>query len=658
MANIAGGKIVWQLDVDNKQFNAALATASARAKTLESSIANASLNGVGSMASLSRSISSVNFSQLAVDAQQSFGGIATGIENVVRKIGLLTVGGGALGTVFLKSAADLQTTSKSFQVLIGDATRANQLFAQIKRFADTTPFQFPELADSARVLLGFGVGVDDVFSRLKVLGDISAVTGADLKALAVVFGQVTGAGRLMGQDALQLVNNNIPITTILTKKLGISAAELRKRIEAGAISSQIFTEALTGLTQEGGLAFRGTDELAKTFNGRLSTLKDTALEFGRNLLGVKVDPQLGLTVEPGGVFDLLAKALPKITDFFKDLGPRIKGALDFLIRNGDTVKAIVIGLAAGFVAAKLAFIGFSIAAAANPIGLIAAAIVTLIAGLTFLQVRFGIFTKAFQALKPLIDPIVATFKNLFRILGEQLAPIIDFVNNHLQVFKVIGLAILAVVLIPLVTVIGSVVVAFGILVGAIDLVLFVGNKLFSFGKDLIKIFAGVLSGIASVAEGVTALFRDMPAKILSAIGNVDNILLNAGKNLIAGFINGIKGKFGDVKNILGDLTGKLTSWKGPASLDKKILVGSGKFVMQGFITGLESQFGAVQSSLGSLTTNLPSVEQTASPNILQTKTGQSTLSGTSKLEQNNTFNVYNQVDLTQGLRDLAWQLGN
>lgn len=661
MANIAGGRILWQLDADSTKFNAALIAASARAKAFEASIANASLSGIGSMASLSRSISAVNFGQLAINAQQSFGGIASGIENTARKIGLLTVGGGALGTVFLKSAADLQTTSKSFQVLIGNADRANQLFAQIKRFADTTPFQFPELADSARVLLGFGVGVDDVFSRLKVLGDISAVTGADLKSLAVVFGQVTGAGRLMGQDALQLVNNNIPITTILTKKLGISAAELRKQIENGAISSQIFTEALTSITQEGGIAFRGTDELAKTFNGRLSTLKDTALEFGRNLLGVKVDPELGLTVEPGGVFDRLSKALPRITDSLKDLGPRIKGAFDFLIRNADTVKAVLIGVAAGFVAAKIAFIAFSIAAAINPIGLIAVAIVALIAGLTFLQVKFGIFTKTFQALKPILDPIVGAFRTIFRILGEQLSPIIDFVNRNLEVFKIIAITLIGLALLPLVIAIGAVLGAIAALVlfviGLIGIFKLLVSVVVGVSKAIAETFVGLFNGVATGISSVITFFKELPGKILGALGNMGNILLNAGKDLITGFINGIKGKFNDVKDTLGNLTDKLTSWKGPASLDRKILMGSGRLVIQGFITGLESQFGAVQSSLGGLTTNL-TPGQTMSPSILQDEGGRSALDRSGRVEQNNTFNVYNQVDLTQGLRDLAWQLGN
>ena len=98
----------------------------------------------------------------------------------------------------------------------------------------------------------------------------------------------------------------------------------------------------------------------------------------------------------------------------------------------------------------------------------------------------------------------------------------------------------------------------------------------------------------------------MPGKIKDAVGNLGSTLLNAGKELIGGLIKGITSKFGDVKNTLGNLTGKLTSWKGPESLDRVILQKSGRLVIDGFITGLESRYDNVQSSLGGLTSSLNS----------------------------------------------------
>ena len=62
--------------------------------------------------------------------------------------------------------------------------------------------------------------------------------------------------------------------------------------------------------------------------------------------------------------------------------------------------------------------------------------------------------------------------------------------------------------------------------------------------------------------------------------------------------------FGSVKSTLGSLTSKLTSWKGPAPVDRVILKDAGRLVMQGFIDGLESQYDAVKDSLTDFTDTL------------------------------------------------------
>lgn len=483
------------------------------------------------------------FTNFASNSANAFGSIATGIENVAKRVALLAVGSGGLGTVFLKSAADLQQTSKSFEVLIGNADTANKLFAQIKRFADATPFEFPELAKSAQTLLGYGISVNDVFKRLKMLGDISAVTGADLGSLAVVFGQVTGAGRLMGQDALQLVNNHIPITTILTKKLGISAKELRDRIEAGTISTQIFTEALQGITEKGGIAFEGTDQLAKTFNGRMSTLKDTVMEFGRNLIGVKVDPELGFTVQPNGIFDRLSKALPDITASLTKLTPKMTGFVTVILNNGKTVVAVISAIAAAYVGAKIAAIGFSIAASINPAGLIAAGVVALIAALTFLQIRFDIFGKAIRFLHPIIrlfsdalKDMWTQFSRLGKLIGESLAPMFGFLADHMTAVKVIGAILLTLVLLPLISTAAILYASLRALGFAAD---FISDHFQGLKQVLGFVFAPFIEVMKVVVEWLDKI-RDHVDGVKAAFNNA--------KDAVGNFVDVARSKLSDMKD--------------------------------------------------------------------------------------------------------------
>lgn len=120
------------------------------------------------------------------------------------------------------------------------------------------------------------------------------------------------------------------------------------------------------------------------------------------------------------------------------------------------------------------------------------------------------------------------------------------------------------------------------------------NRLKSAMKD------GVLAAVRTVKE--------LPQKAKDALSNLGSTLVNAGKELIKGFIKGITSMFGGVKDALGNLTDKLTSWKGPESLDRVLLVKAGQLVIGGFIRGLESRYSEVRRSLRGLTRDVAGTE--------------------------------------------------
>ncbi|PCG86353.1 hypothetical protein CIB93_08965 [Streptomyces sp. WZ.A104] len=102
--------------------------------------------------------------------------------------------------------------------------------------------------------------------------------------------------------------------------------------------------------------------------------------------------------------------------------------------------------------------------------------------------------------------------------------------------------------------------------------------------------------------------RGLPQKAKDALGNLGSTLKNAGIQLIKGFITGITGMFDSVKDTLGNLTDKLTSWKGPPARDATLLTGAGQLVIDSFITGLESRYDAVRDSLHGLTREVAGTE--------------------------------------------------
>lgn len=115
---------------------------------------------------------------------------------------------------------------------------------------------------------------------------------------------------------------------------------------------------------------------------------------------------------------------------------------------------------------------------------------------------------------------------------------------------------------------------------------------------------GIKSAIVSGINSAVSTIRTLPSRAVSALGNLGSTLYNAGSNLISGFINGIKSKIGSVAGTLRGLTSKLTSWKGPEDLDKRLLTPAGQYVIDGFIRGLESRYPTVKTSLAALTASI------------------------------------------------------
>lgn len=135
-----------------------------------------------------------------------------------------------------------------------------------------------------------------------------------------------------------------------------------------------------------------------------------------------------------------------------------------------------------------------------------------------------------------------------------------------------------------------------------------GNVI-SGGWNLIKSGAsaawnGITSTISSGVSRAVSFVRNLPTSIKNIFSNAGSWLISAGKNVIQGFINGLKSMYGSVKSSLGGLTSKLTSWKGPEPVDKVLLTPTGELIMKGFVKGLESQYGTVRKSLAGLTEDI------------------------------------------------------
>lgn len=87
------------------------------------------------------------------------------------------------------------------------------------------------------------------------------------------------------------------------------------------------------------------------------------------------------------------------------------------------------------------------------------------------------------------------------------------------------------------------------------------------------------------------------SRILNTIGNLGSLLVDTGKSIIQGLIQGISDKFSDVASKLGELKSFIPQWKGPPSEDLKLLEENGRLIIQGLVNGIESMLPAVRNAL-------------------------------------------------------------
>ncbi len=194
----------------------------------------------------------------------------------------------------VKLASDVEATQKKFEVLTGSVDEAARLMQSLRIPGATNE----STQSAARNLLQFGMHARDVSVVVRQLANITGGNAQQLDNLSLAYAQTQGAGRLMGQELLQMINAGFNPLQAISKRTGESIGELKKRMEAGGISAEEVAEAFREVTAEGGRFYGMLDQMANTTEGQFNRLKMSASQLGVSF---------GKTIEPvtkGGLKEL------------------------------------------------------------------------------------------------------------------------------------------------------------------------------------------------------------------------------------------------------------------------------------------------------------------------------------------------------------------
>ena len=177
----------------------------------------------------------------------------------------------------------------------GNAQAAQEMYDKIAQYGKVTPYDKARLIDAQKTMMSFGISGEKAFESLKMIGDIAMGDKQKMQSLTLAFAQVSSAGKLSGQDLLQMINAGFNPLQSISEKTGKSMATLKDEMSKGQITVQMVEQAFKDATSEGGLFYNAIDTASQTTAGKLASMKDSIDEMLATLF-MKLKPYIDTAI--------------------------------------------------------------------------------------------------------------------------------------------------------------------------------------------------------------------------------------------------------------------------------------------------------------------------------------------------------------------------
>ena len=325
-----------------------------------------------------------------------------GAEFIMNPIVALTAGIGVVS----KMGMEAEKTSVAFNVLVGNEAKAAKMLGEINKYADNTLWDRATTQSAAQTMLGFGVSTETVVDDLKMLGDVAQGDKNRLQQLALVFGQISAAGKLQGQDLLQLINAGYNPLLDISAQTGKSVAQLKDEMSKGLVTFDMVRAAFQRATGEGGKFNNMTERIAQTAYGAFEQLKGKLISTLLELYNVTQPFIIPVLNALGKGLELISKMAAWASQHLNVLIPIVAG-----LTAGMAAYNVVAN--AGAIATKLLVGMFKLlnfVMSINPVGLVVAGIVALTVAIVACWNKFA----GFRAVVITVWETVKGFGNILK----------------------------------------------------------------------------------------------------------------------------------------------------------------------------------------------------------------------------------------------------
>ena len=279
MSQLDLGTLIAKITVDDKGFTAGMDSATRRTQRFTADVQ--AQGGVVDRV----------FHSLGRSAKASLQVAATAAAATT--VGVAALGKNTLSTGLAYNAMQ-QNANAALKTMLGSQKAVNEQMEKLGKLAQNSPFSKATFISAQQQLIAFGVEVEKVIPLLDAMQNAVAASGGgsqQLADLAFVVAQIKAAGKITGQDLIQLGQRGINAAEIIGKAFGKSSAEVKAMISKNQIDADQAIDALTkGMMDKFGGA---TDAIKQQWSGAADRIKAANRDIGADLGKMFIDPAGG-----------------------------------------------------------------------------------------------------------------------------------------------------------------------------------------------------------------------------------------------------------------------------------------------------------------------------------------------------------------------------
>ncbi len=480
-----------------------------------------------------------------------FDNVVGKIKEVSSAIGNMVISGGIDRALNLENArAKMSTFTQSTEQL-------DEIMNNVADSVDGTAFSMDSAATVAAGLFAAGIKEgDEMTSSLKLVGDAAQVSGRSMEEIGSIFNKIAANGKISGEELNQLSDSGIPVLQLLSQSMGKSTEEVRELVSAGKVGFDEFSKAMEqGL---GGAAQKS----GETFTSSLANLKSAMSRIGAEIMTPLLE----------GVTPIMNTAKDMIKNMVN--GDDISGQMSTLMTQLQTFASNI----------------------ASHLTEMSDKYIPVIS-----QMLNGIIQMIPQLLPQLIPLITNLIQNIATLILDNLPTLL---NTVIQVIAQLAIALgqMLPTLIP--QIIDCLLKLIDVIIDNIDLIIDAG----------IQLIVGLVEGLTD-PDTIEKLMEKIPEiiiKIVDAIIRNLPKLIEAGGKIILALGQGLMtyyGKIGEwtdkivdaIKEKIGNLGLKAIEW--------------GKDMIQGFINGIKNMIGKVGDAVKGVADKIKNFLHFSKPDI-------------------------------------------